>query len=102
MAFWLSACQMQMRGMRVQGAPLRQRLGVYLRVALPIVAGAIRRSEQLSVAMEARAFSYEGKHTALRDLRPTTKGEIVVDVIAVLYLIGAIVYRVLVATGILG
>lgn len=68
----------------------------------PIVLSAMSGTEEKTIAMEARAFSYEGKHTALRDLRPTTKGEIVVDVIAVLYLIGTIVYRVLVATGILG
>ena len=66
-------CAVQMRGVRVQGAPLRQRLGVYLRVALPIVAGAIRRSEQLSVAMEARAFRSMPGRSCMRRLRMRTR-----------------------------
>ena len=59
-------------------------------------------TEEKSIAMEARAFSYEGKHTTLRDLRPTTKKEIVLDVIAVLYLLASIGYRVAVSTGVIG
>ena len=62
-------CAVQMRGTRVHGAPLRRRLGVYMRVALPIVAGAIRRSEQLSVAMEARAFRSMPGRSSMRRLR---------------------------------
>ena len=59
----------QMRGTRVQGTSLKNRLGVYLRVAVPIVAGAIRRSEQMSVAMETRAFRSRPKRTSMRRLR---------------------------------
>lgn len=68
----------------------------------PIVLNAMSGTEEKAIAMEARAFSYEGKHSTLRDLRPTTKKEIVLDVIAVIWLLASIAYRVAKAAGILG
>ena len=61
-------CAVQMRGTRIKKAPVSQRLQVYLKTAVPIVAGAIRRSEQMSVAMEARAFRAFPKRTSMRRL----------------------------------
>ena len=61
-------CAVQMRGTKMKKAPLKQRAQVYLKMAVPIVAGAIRRSEQMSVAMEARAFRALPKRTSMRRL----------------------------------
>ena len=58
----------QMRGGRLRKAPLRQKLNLYLTAAMPIAAGALRRSEQMSVAMEARAFRSMPKRTSMRRL----------------------------------
>lgn len=59
----------QMRGTKISGTSLKNRLSVYLRVAIPVVAGAIRRSEQMSVAMEARAFRSMPGRSSMRTLK---------------------------------
>ena len=61
-------CAVQMRGTKMKKTPVRQRAQVYLKMAVPIVAGAIRRSEQMSVAMEARAFRAMPRRTSMRRL----------------------------------
>jgi len=55
-------------GSRIHGAGLRQRLRLYMSIVLPVVALAIRRSEKLSTAMEARAFCSQSKRTFRRRL----------------------------------
>jgi energy-coupling factor transport system permease protein len=89
------------RGIETEGNMI-VRAKAFLPTLGPIVLGAMSGTEEKSIAMEARAFSYEGKHTTLRDLRPTTKLEIVLDVIAVVYLLVCIAYRVAIATGVIG
>ena len=59
----------QMRGLRVKKAGLRRQLGAYASIVLPVVAGAIQRSEQLSIAMEARGFRAHPRRTSMRRLR---------------------------------
>ncbi|MDO4581368.1 MAG: energy-coupling factor transporter transmembrane component T [Bacillota bacterium] len=59
----------QMRGVDIAGARLGQKLRLYLNMCLPVVAGAIRRSEEMSLAMEARCFRILPQRTALRRLR---------------------------------
>ena len=61
-------CAVQMRGTKLKKTSLRHKAKVYLRVLIPIVAGAIRRSEQLSIAMEARAFRALPRRTSFRHL----------------------------------
>jgi len=58
----------QMRGTEVAKAGVRERLAVYARIALPVVAGALRRAEQVSLAMEARAFRSQPRRTSMRRL----------------------------------
>jgi energy-coupling factor transport system permease protein len=58
----------QMRGTELARASLRGKLRVYTHIALPIVAGAIKRAEQTSVAMEARAFRAYPRRTFMRHL----------------------------------
>lgn len=59
----------QMRGVDLKRLPLRGRLRVYLRVMAPIVARTVQRSEQMAIAMEARAFRAMDRRTAMRTLR---------------------------------
>ncbi len=59
----------QMRGVDLGEAGLIKKLETYRRIALPIVAGALRRAEQVSLAMEARAFRSGPRRTFLRRLR---------------------------------
>ena len=61
-------CAVQMRGTKLKKTSLRNKARVYISVLIPIVAGAIRRSEQLSTAMEARAFRAEPHRTNMRKL----------------------------------
>ncbi|MCL1905797.1 MAG: energy-coupling factor transporter transmembrane protein EcfT [Clostridiales bacterium] len=62
-------CAAQMRGLRIKKTGLKDKARAYLSIMLPVVAGAIRRAEQLSYAMEARAFRAFPKRTAMRRLR---------------------------------
>jgi energy-coupling factor transport system permease protein len=58
----------QMRGTEIAKASARGKLRVYARIALPIVAGAIRRAEQVSLAMDTRAFRACPRRTSMRRL----------------------------------
>jgi len=62
-------CAAQMRGMRLKKTSPAHRARVYISVALPVVAGAIHRAEQLSIAMEARGFRAFPQRTSMRYLR---------------------------------
>ena len=61
-------CAVQMRGTNLKKASLRRKMTVYVSVLVPIVAGAIRRSERMSAAMEARAFRCMPGRTSMRRL----------------------------------
>jgi energy-coupling factor transport system permease protein len=77
---------MQMRGLKLKHTSLRHRLSVYLRAALPIVSGAIRRSEQMATAMELRAFRAHPRRTSMRRLRLTGKDGIYLVLFSALFL----------------
>ena len=62
-------CAAQLRGLKLKKTSLRKQAGAYISIVIPIVAGAIRRAEQLSVAMEARGFRAYPKRTSMRRLR---------------------------------
>lgn len=89
------------RGIETEGNMI-VRAKAFLPALGPVVLNAMSGTEEKTIAMEARAFSYEGKHSTLRDLRPTTKKEIVLDVVAILYLVASIAYRVASSMGLLG
>jgi len=61
-------CAAQMRGLRIKKTGLKGRAAAYLSIVLPVVAGAIRRAEQLSIAMEARGFRAYPRRTSMRTL----------------------------------
>ncbi len=62
-------------------------------VLAPVVFSAFSSAEEKTIAMEARAFAANTAHTHLRRLRPTPKYEIALAVVANLYLVGVIVFK---------
>ena len=66
-------CAAQMRGLRIKKAGLRKQASAYISVAIPIVAGAVRRAEQLSIAMEARGFRALPQRTSMRRLHMSSR-----------------------------
>ncbi len=65
----------------------------------PLMLGAMSGTEEKSIAMDARAFSVDRKHTFLRELEPMRTGEKILCTLFVLFLVGCIVVRVLGAVG---
>ena len=61
-------CAAQMRGMRLKKTSLEKQFSAYLSIVIPVVAGAIKRAEQLSIAMEARGFRSHPRRTSMRRL----------------------------------
>ena len=61
-------CAAQMRGLRVKKAGLKRQLSAYRSIVLPVIAGALRRAENLSIAMEARGFRAFPQRTSMRRL----------------------------------
>lgn len=79
----------QMRGVNLRSLPVRRRFKVYLDVAMPIVARTIRRSERMSVAMEARAFRAMDKRTSMRRLtmREADRATLIISIAALMLMI---------------
>ena len=61
-------CAVQMRGTRIKKTGPIHRVKVYLRIMIPVAARAIRRSEQMSIAMESRGFRSKPERTSMRRL----------------------------------
>ena len=59
----------ELRGLKVKKAGLKKKAAAYAGLLLPVTAGAVRRAEQMSVAMEARAFGALPRRTSMRRLR---------------------------------
>jgi energy-coupling factor transport system permease protein len=62
-------CAAQMRGLRIKKTSLKNQAGAYISIMLPVIAGAIQRAEQMSIAMEARAFRAYPRRTSMRRLQ---------------------------------
>ena len=62
-------CAARMRGLRVKKTGLKTRASAYISLILPVTAGAINRAEQMSIAMETRAFRAYPRRTNYRRLR---------------------------------
>ena len=65
-------CAAQMRGLKLKKTSLKNRFRAYISIVIPVVAGAIHRSEQLSIAMEARGFRAFPIRTSMRRLHMRT------------------------------
>lgn len=77
-------CAAQMRGLQVKKTGLKAQAAAYISIAIPVTAGAIRRAEQLSVAMEARGFRAFPRRVSMRSLRMRAADWIYMAVLCVL------------------
>mgnify|MGYP001248608253 CR=1 FL=1 len=59
----------QLRGTEMKKTSLKKKLKTYLKISLPILAGAMERAKDTSVAMEARCFRLMPQRTYMRRLR---------------------------------
>jgi energy-coupling factor transport system permease protein len=76
-------CAVQMRGTRLKKSGFKHKAKVYTSIMIPIIAGAIHRSEQLSIAMEARGFRAYPKRTSMRRLQFHTRDVIYLAVFSI-------------------
>lgn len=63
---------MEMRGAQLSSGSITARLKLYLSACLPIVAGAINRSQKMAAAMEARTFRAMPQRTSMNRLTMKT------------------------------
>lgn len=72
------------RGIEVEGNIIT-RIKAFFPILSPLLLGAMSSAEEKSIAMDARAFSIDAKHTFLRELRPVPQWEkalvVAIDVI---------------------
>ncbi len=59
----------------------------------PLILAAIASTEQKAIAMDARAFSVQRKHTFLRELSPASKTEGIISIVAWSWLACTVVYK---------
>ena len=62
-------CAAQMRGLRVKNIGLRKQITAFISVVTPITARTIQQSEQISIAMDARAFRAYPQRSNMRNLK---------------------------------
>jgi energy-coupling factor transport system permease protein len=78
----------RLRGLAVEEMGVLRRLAVYSRIGVPLILGALVRSQQVQIALAARAFSGSPQRTHLHESTPTKSGQVIVIACA-LMLVGA-------------
>ena len=68
----------QLRGVDFKKIPIKKRVRVYSYVFTPVVAGAIKKAQKLSIAMETRAFRAFPNRTSYLVLKMTARDHIVI------------------------
>ena len=66
-------CVIQMRGKDIKKMKLPSKLKTYFSLCLPIMAGALRRADEMSIAMEVRGFRAKNGRTNMRKLTLKTR-----------------------------
>jgi energy-coupling factor transport system permease protein len=82
----------RLRGLALEKMNLPQRLRVYSRIAVPLLLGAMTKSQQLDVVLAARAFSGSSQRTYLHEFTMGAADYVVV-VLCVLAVAAALVLR---------
>jgi len=68
----------QLRGVELNKIPLKRRLKVYSYIFMPVLGGAIRKAQALSMAMETRAFRAYPSRTSYLVLKFSVKDYIII------------------------
>lgn len=71
------------------------RIKAFLPIISPLALSAISYTEEKTIAMDARAFSNEGKHTQLRKLKPSASYEKWLGLFFDLLLVGVIILKIM-------
>lgn len=79
----------RMRGLAVEHMSLPGRIRVYARLAVPLILGAMTKSQQLEVVLQAKAFSGSRDRTYLHDVRMQFIDYLLI-VISLAFLVGAV------------
>lgn len=79
----------RLRGLEPQRLPLHRRLNLYARVAIPLILGALVRSQQLELALQAKAFTGSPERTYLHESRLRGADYVLIGA-ATLFLVGAL------------
>lgn len=82
----------KLRGLEPERLPLPRRLSLYARVAVPLILGALVRSQQLEVALQARAFTGSPERTYLHEARLLAADYAVMAAMALLLVVALIAY----------
>lgn len=80
------------RGIETEGS-IVNRMKAFFPILGPLVLGAISSTEEKSIAMDARAFSVKCTHTFLRELRPVPAYEKAVVIVADLFFLATVAYK---------
>jgi energy-coupling factor transporter transmembrane protein EcfT len=81
------------RGIETEGS-LRNRIKAFFPILGPLILGAISSTEEKLIAMDARGFSVECKHTFLRELRPIPFYEKITSVFFDAYFLAVIIIKI--------
>jgi len=84
---------LRLRGIAVEDLNLMRKLLVYSRIAVPLIVGALTRSQQVELALASRAFSGDAERTYLYSSTLRTLDKIVL-VLCLLVSVGALWLRV--------
>lgn len=80
----------QLRGVEIDRIPLKKRLRVYSYIFMPVISGAVRKAQTLSMAMETRAFrAYPGR-TSFLVLR-LTAGDYIIIAMSFIFMTGVFI-----------
>lgn len=82
----------QLRGVELKKIPAGKRIKIYSYVFMPVVIGAIIKSQELSTAMEMRAFRAYPKRTSYMVLKMKPRDYIVISVSLVLSIATLVIY----------
>ncbi len=82
----------RMRGLAVERMSLPGRIRVYARLAVPLILGAMTKSQQLEVVLQAKAFSGSQDRTYLHDAKLRSSDYIIMACSVLLLLTAAGLY----------
>ncbi|MBC7261416.1 MAG: energy-coupling factor transporter transmembrane protein EcfT, partial [Chloroflexi bacterium] len=82
----------RLRGLAVERMGPMQRVRVYARIAVPLILGAMVRSQQLEVVLQAKAFTGSSERTYLHESLLQRSDYVVIALCVLLLILAAILY----------
>jgi energy-coupling factor transport system permease protein len=82
----------RLRGLAVEKMGPLKRVRVYAKVAIPLILGAMARSQQLEVVLQSKAFTGSSERTYLHESVLSVQDWAVIILFATLFLVAAVLY----------